>query len=175
MAEGPEFDRIVIGGAWNWYFLDPKYYFQKGDSKFSLNLPEGRRLALEQLAQRIKSLEAAGKTVTFILDNPVLAGSVPRRKDLRTQPVTADLMQGGKVAISVDHRQKQLHAELHNWAERMKIRVIDPFAPLCPDDQCLITTQDGRLQVYVDPGHFNPEWALENAKFIDKALSEGRI
>ena len=84
-------------------------------------------------------------------------------------------MKDGILTIPVDHQQKKLHTELQNWATKMKIRVIDPFTPLCPDDQCLIITQNGRFQVYVEHSHFNPDWVIENAGFIDKALLKGRL
>jgi hypothetical protein len=54
-------------------------------------------------------------------------------------------------------------------AERARVKVIDPFNAICVEDKCRASDETG-LPIFKDESHFNPDWAVDGAKFIDVTL-----
>jgi peptidoglycan/LPS O-acetylase OafA/YrhL len=167
MAEDARFKTIVIGGAWDIYFSEDGQYATNGGKQISLTSIEGRRLALDHLQQRIAGFIRAGKDVVLLLDSPVSNSFNPTGPQLRLSLSTKNFEASGTTKI--DPRLRELHQELAAWAKQTGARVIDPTDAVCAGDVCHVTTVTGQ-PMYRNRDHFNPDWARENATFIDVAL-----
>lgn len=168
LANKPQYKRIIIGGAWNWYFMSEKYYFTSGGRHIKLSTKMGRELALSKLADRISAWKRAGKEVIFILDNPQSAelNLVSWRGRLGLN--ASNYVASG--AVRIKPGLVTLHSDLAEWAKAHSIDVVDSFAAVCQGDVCQSTTKD-RIPIYKDGGHFNPDWSVHRAKFIDRTLA----
>lgn len=166
MADDPRFGTIVIGGAWNWYFLSPGYVLQADGTSVAVASAKGRVLALDRLQQEITTWTRAGKRVVLLLDNPKSAdfnvGGAKYRLSL-----TASRFKANEMA-KIDPRQLELRKQLIDVAHRSGAVVVDPFASICRLDECRVTTNAG-LPLFKDDGHFNPDWAVDHADFVDIA------
>ncbi len=168
MAEQHQFHTIVIGGAWNWYFLGADYVYESAAGKAPLTSEQGRQAALERLGERIASLVKSGDRVVLLLDNPLshdlkLSG-LEIRLSLSKRRLDANR------TVTVDVRQLELRQQLLDLASRTGADVIDPFGAVCVKDVCRVTDETG-LPMYKDEGHFNPDWVIGHASFIDAALT----
>jgi peptidoglycan/LPS O-acetylase OafA/YrhL len=168
MAAQPQFRTIVIGGAWNWYFLGADYVYEAAGKKTPLSSAQGRQAALQRLGERIAALTRSGDRVVLMLDNPLsqdlkLSG-VDIRLSLSQRRLDADR------TVKVDARQLELRQQLLDLAKRSGADVIDPFGAVCVENVCRVTDDTG-LPMYKDEGHFNPDWAIGHASFIDTALN----
>ncbi len=160
-----DYEAIVIGGAWNWYFLTAGEYFIETDSgRKYLNKKDGRAVALSQLSERIGTLKKLGKRVFFLLDNPSSKEFEPTGKSTRIKISDNGFNPKQKVLVKED--QVRLHAELLSWARENEVDVIDPFSAVCRGRQCSRMTKN-KVLLYKDRGHFNPDWVRDNASFID--------
>ena len=167
MADQHQFHTIVIGGAWNWYFLDADYVYEAAGRRLPLRSLAGRQMALERLGERIEALIKSGDRVVLMLDNPYsrdlkISGAEVRLSLSKTH-LDVDR------TVQVDARQVELRQELLALAQRTGAEVIDPFAAVCDGRTCRVTDAEGN-PMYKDEGHFDPEWAVEHARFVDAAL-----
>ncbi len=168
MADQHLFGTIVIGGAWNWYFLEGDYVYESAGKKMPLTSPQGRQAALQRLGERLAALTRSGDRVVLLLDNPLshdlkLSG-VEIRLSLSERRLEANR------AVKVDDRQLELRQQLLDLAKRTGAEVIDPFGAVCVEDVCRVTDDQG-MPMYKDEGHFNPDWTIGHAGFIDAALN----
>ncbi len=157
---------VVIGGAWNWYFLTSDYSIVNGPS---LSTNEGKALALTQLAQEIRLLSSEGKRVFLLLGNPDSSNFSPTNFRARLYGYGVN---GFEKNMMSDVRDEvfQLRKKLLEFAVREGVAVIDPFPALhCNEHQCRSTDADG-LPIFKDESHFNPEWAITGTSFIDVAI-----
>jgi peptidoglycan/LPS O-acetylase OafA/YrhL len=164
-AASGRFKTIVIGGAWNWYFLKPGFHIDSGTEQLPMNAAPGRKVALGELESTLRKLVKSGNQVYLLLDNPISQEFNPSstgRLKLSTAPSRAR-------TVRVDPDQRALLGELKALGERAGARVIDPFSAICPTEACSATTPQGQ-PIYKDHGHLNPEWAVVNAKFIDPVI-----
>ncbi len=167
MAGQPHFHTVVIGGAWNWYFLGADYVVESGGKKIPLKSAEGRQLALARLGERILTLVKSGDRVVLLLDNPY-----SRELKLSGTEVRLSLSQTHLEAnrtVKVDVQQVELRQQMLELARRTGADVIDPFAAVCDGNVCRVTDEAGN-PMYKDEGHFAPEWVVGHAGFIDGAL-----
>lgn len=171
-VENPQVSTVVIAGAWNLYFIDDfhtlDYAILVAGKSVQLSSQTGRRAALDQLASQIKYLEAQGKTVYLILDNPTHPDLSPRVRKIRRSinPSASALV--ANVAVPID--QVVLRDEMLAWARNHGIFVIDPVPTVCPDLVCPRLT-DSMEFLYIDPHHLNPDWADLHADFLDATLN----
>lgn len=171
-AENPQVSTVVIAGAWNLYFIGDvhplDYAIPVAGKSVQLSSQTGRRAALDQLASQIRYLEARGKTVYLILDNPTHPDLSPRVRKIRRSinPSASALV--ANVAVPID--QVVLRNQMLAWAQNHGIFVIDPVPTVCPDLVCPRLT-DSMEFLYIDPHHLNPNWADLHADFLDVTLN----
>jgi peptidoglycan/LPS O-acetylase OafA/YrhL len=168
MAEDSRFSTIVIGAAWNWYFLTDYYACEVAGLHLSLGTPQGRAVAMQQLAQRMRLLIKSGKKVVLILDNPMSEGFNPGLRAIRLSLSAKDF--DPEKTIEIDARQLELREQMLRLAHDVGASVIDPYSAVCTGNICRVTDAS-RRPIYKDLSHFNPDWVLDRATFIDSALS----
>jgi peptidoglycan/LPS O-acetylase OafA/YrhL len=156
---------VVIGGSWNWYFFDELYYVRAADKSLPLTTTAGRDAALRQLEQQIAALVQAKKQVFLLLGNPIHGQLNPFRLDRLAAPGEAR----PRRTPPLDPAQAQLRQELIDVARRAGATTIDPYPILCPQGICTAMDVDGQ-PIFKDASHFNPDWALAHAGFIDPAV-----
>ncbi|PFG63170.1 peptidoglycan/LPS O-acetylase OafA/YrhL [Thioclava sp. ES.031] len=171
LASLPRYHTVVIGGAWNFYAGSPAFYVERADARVPLVEAPGRRAALSRLAESVRELSAAGKSVFVLLDNPRLQdftniapemrlgwGPVSdARALLREQPIPA--------------KDKALTEEMKNVLAKSQAVVIDPAFAFCSEDHCRVREPD-LTTVYKDNNHFNPDWVAQHARFLDSIFAK---
>ena len=156
----PEISAVVIGAAWNLYFLkSSSQYSDSLDLEFELRL-------LDRFIRTI----AARKKVFLVLDNPSGVQFEPRNffagSRLTDLTVTSFRRQ---VPLAGD--QAMLAARLAQLATAAGATVIDPVLHLCSAKDCPVMTAAGK-PIYKDDNHYRPFYVREHAMFIDVALTD---
>ncbi|MDH2432994.1 acyltransferase family protein [Pokkaliibacter sp. MBI-7] len=166
MASDPAIKRVVIGGAWHWYLLNSPYYLQQQGSRINVSTDAGRLAALSQLGQDIRHFRELGKEVYLVLGNPISQELSPFTSGVRLLPANRSATQP---LLPIDTAQQQLHQALLEVAEQFGARIIDPYEATCPGNRCPRVTITG-LPIFKDHAHFNPDWAVNNAQFMDSSV-----
>ena len=167
MAKSRQFSRIVIGGAWNWYFLHGDYSISAHGKSTPLTSSEGRTLAFEALRAEVQTLIASGKQVVVLLDNPesqnfyLGRGSVRFGSSLKNFTANQTTM--------VDQRQVVLGDDMEKRFQQSGASLINPMTAVCVRSICKVTDDTGK-PIYKDTAHFNPDWAIRNANFLDSSV-----
>lgn len=165
MAAEGRFKTIVIGGAWNLYFLTSNSYaVGSGPDRHSIASPVGEAAAFARLGQTISRLIRARKRVVLVLDNPSSPYFDPTSDRLSASSTNF----ASNRFVTIDTAQLALRDKMADVARKAGAVVIDPFAALCTGNRCRATSETGQ-PVYKDYGHFNPDWAVNRADFIDAA------
>lgn len=167
MAEEGGYKTVVIGAAWDIYFSETGQFAKDGDKWISAVSEEGRKLALSNLRDRISKLVERGIDVVLVLDNPYSEELSPTGPQLRLSFSMKNFQPNG--TVSMKPQLLALHDELSAWAYATGARIIDPKDTLCDVSICKVTTGSGQ-PLYRNRDHFNPDWALNHATFIDPAL-----
>jgi peptidoglycan/LPS O-acetylase OafA/YrhL len=174
---------VVIGGAWNTYFVDEvgpardaddyDYYVASDGKKFSFRSGFGAGLALASLERFIEEI-ARTKPVYLLLDNPSGINFDPHdfmsRSRWRRTSVFADIAR----RTPLDAAQFALRDELIRLAGRSGATVIDPDQTLCEGRQCIRIDSDG-MPVYRDASHLSAVFVRDHAGYIDRALIRRRL
>lgn len=168
MAKESRFRTVVIGGAWNSYFDTPKFYIKASGAELPLTTPAGKAAALDSLGRRLAMLVKAGKRVVLVLDNPNSRDFNPVGPKARLTLSSKGLAPNR--TIHVDPKQRELQEEIAAVGRRAGAEIVNPAAAICQRDTCLITSEKG-LPLYKDANHFNPDWAIDHATFIDTTVS----
>lgn len=175
LMDREDVDTILVGGAWNQYFLSetvfPKprptsseFYVLRGRKEYFRG-GSGRALALENLKDLLASAKASGKRVFLLLDNPSGREYDPRSFLLNNRYSTLRLTDASyRTQISID--QLRLNEELTALAQEVGVGVIDPSATLCRAGICDRLTAEG-APVYRDQTHLSEGWIRANASFLD--------
>jgi len=160
LAADPGIGVIVVGGAWNLYFLDSSSHFA-GDVDV-----ESEFAGIARFLSRV----AANKKVYFVLDNPSGQQFQPRNffAGSRLTTLTAKPFQE---TIPLDDKQAALRDRLAKLATEAGATVIDPVAAICPRDQCRAFTTEGK-PIYKDDHHYRASYARKHMDFIDITLVE---
>ncbi|WP_222889653.1 acyltransferase family protein [Enterobacter sp. C2] len=159
-ASNDRYKTVVIGGAWNRYFLAQdelsRDYLYKDNY---INTGKGMDLALSRLQEDIVHLQNLHKNVVLILDNPKQSYFLTDRNRLVLQ------IKNGMVAPrNKEHRK--LNEYLKSYFMRLGVRVINPAESVCGDNTvCYITDAYGNI-IYKDTDHFNPDWIVNNGGFL---------
>lgn len=157
---------VVLGGFWSSYFDGHGYYFASGGKQLSLDTPEGRAAAFEELDREVKALQALHKTVYVLLDNPVGSQFDPHDYVPRFGPFDSRV---ADQLVQPDGVQLQIRSELIALAERNHAQIIDPESRLCVSGGCIRVTGKGAA-VYKEASHLNPDWVAKHADYIDPAI-----
>ncbi|WP_300449521.1 acyltransferase family protein [Accumulibacter sp.] len=159
LAADPAIDRVVVGGAWNLYFLgaNPQY---GGD--IDLESEIGRISAFLKTLTR-------DKKVFFVLDNPSGRPFEPRNFFTGSR-LTSLTVKPFQERIPWDQGQAALHARLAAVATAAGAVLIDPAAHLCPENRCRAFTPDAK-PVYKDDNHYRASYVREQAVFVDGVLA----
>ena len=168
MAGEKRFNTIVIGGAWNWYFLTQGYFVGSGPDRRSIASPVGEGVALARLGQTISRLARAGKRVVLVLDNPTSPDFVQTGAAIRLSASPTHF--ASNLVVEVDPAQLELRQKMIGVARQSGATIIDPFGAVCGLNKCRATSETGQ-PLYKDSGHFNPDWAINHADFIDAATA----
>lgn len=163
-AMGDQYKTVVIGGAWNRYFLSQDDisgdYFYAGNH---VNTPQGRDLAMARLKEDIAHLQALGKKVILILDNPK-QDDLFANKNRLFMPATVTVEKN--MVVPRNAFQKKLSEYMHSFFGQTNISIIDPDKSICNDkDECHLTDGVGTI-MYKDTDHFNPDWIVNNGGFL---------
>ena len=171
LAAQKRFDTVVFGGSWTRLFTDndKKVYFDVNGVKVSIGSKVGRKLAFERLAQQIGHFRSEGKRVFLVLDEPVGSAFDPSGLAARLS-FSATNFKPNRF-VKVDPAQIVLHEEMRLLASRAGAIVIDPWPAFCRRGNCLATDRMG-LPIYKDATHFNPDWIINQASFIDPTVSD---
>lgn len=173
---------IVIGGAWNSYFLDQtkvtaeqgseksSYYYQDTDhNKHKFRGDNGAALAMQEFASFLGRL-AKDKQVFLLLSNPTGEKYSPKSSfdgsRLTEIHETEVLKQSGRIAS--DPKQQQLREKLKAIANLAGVKIIDPTESLCDAEGCMVTTDKGK-PIYKDGGHLRP-FFVEQTNYMDITL-----
>lgn len=174
-------DAVVIGGCWNCYFIkqavanpdgnyDEGYYYRDrlaGDRKYAFRGGGGVEWAIKSLEYILKDLSLHTR-VYFLLDNPI--GDAFEPKHLITYDrLGAWSVQRVSPRVPLPGDQQFVDARLRELAVRSGATLIDPLPTLCPDGQCIRTTEDG-TPVYKDSDHLRADYARERATYLDAVL-----
>ena len=174
----PSVTAVVLGGAWNKYFIDfttratpgdpeDDYYYQTDRGQVFWG-QGGAELALAELARFIRQI-AAVKPVTLMLDNPHgdeldVSQHLDRLAVLRGQQdsrwTQAHNLTGAELAL----RQR-----LKDLAGAAGAKVVDPVDWLCTDGQCPVIMD--RRPIYVDTHHLSASYVKANADYIDTLVA----
>ncbi len=157
---------VVIGASWNWYFLSDGFYYADGQRRIPLTSDEGRGKAFTDLGKLLRGFKKQHKRVFLLLGNPINQGfdphkHIPRLAKLR--PLQADPY------VALDSQQERLRRSLLQVAVDAGAEVVDPFAVLCDAQKCRWVSDDG-VPIFTDNSHFNQDWAVAHAAFIDKTI-----
>jgi peptidoglycan/LPS O-acetylase OafA/YrhL len=179
-AKSLDIESVVIGAAWNGYFLDQTkakpddgdkndYYYLEQGSKGSFRTGDGAARAMKALETTIRDI-AKYKAVFLIIDNPVGKDFDPKTF-LSWRRLSGQKNENAKKwdTANYDHRQEVLRHEMIEMAKRAGATVIDPVLSLCQDDACKVRMVDG-TPIYKDSSHLRPFYVRDFADFIDVAL-----
>lgn len=166
-ANNPKVEKVIIGGAWFVYFINKDdYFFTKEDGeKVSIKSKEGQSLALNSLVNTINKYVSSGKKVYLILGSPTDGKFNPFNAHTRINGLTANQY------VTISKLQIDLNSKISEVAQQAGAKVINPMDYVCKQDKCLFTDKDG-TPIYKDEGHFNPDWARNNASFIDQIFMD---
>ena len=174
----PKVEFVVVGGAWNLYFIEetkPKsradfysyYYLDQGQRHYLSS--GGIEFALSELSRFLKRI-AEKKPVTLILDNPEgpefsITGRL-NRKSVVFGGAKVDLEFFGSFSIPAE--QQKLRERLIALADAVGARVIDPVPWLCEQNRCPVT-RSGK-PIYLDQNHVRSSFVIDHGEFLDAAI-----
>jgi peptidoglycan/LPS O-acetylase OafA/YrhL len=187
LAEGrtligrPDIRAVVIGAAWNNYFVDAiqpekdgeagevyDYYFAVDGERHSFRSGRGADLALAGLESFIKEIVKT-KPVFLLLDNPSGANFDPHnflgRNRWRRTSAFADISR----TTEMDTAEMRLRDELISLGKRAGAEIIDPYLNLCEEQQCL-RISDAGIPIYKDQSHLSASFIRNHADYIDRTL-----
>jgi hypothetical protein len=172
LALKPDIDSVVIGGCWSCYFTGAgptvNYFLDDRKAVHPFLNGDGIELSLKSLGEVLKRL-SAHKTVYLVLGNPVGMDFDPL-KQIQGSRLGGMTAAGGQLKAPMPQDQAVLNARLKQVAEANGARVIEPFASLCADGQCIRSMPDDGSPAYKDIGHLRPRYARSFATYIDPAL-----
>jgi len=178
LALKPEIDSVVLGACWSCYFTGagPTVNFFVDDRKAVHPFIGGDGIdqSLKSLGEVLKRL-SAHKPVYLVLGNPVGMDFDPLRQieGSRLGRMTAE---SGQLKAPMPQDQAQFNARLKQVAQANGAKVIEPFASLCADGECIRSMPDDGSPAYKDIGHLRPRYARSSATYIDPALlDEGAV
>ncbi len=174
---------VVVGGAWNAYFIgltkdvaesDNKnylyYYQKKGQEKRYFRGGNGAFFAMQELELFLEKI-SMNKKVFLLLDNPLGKKYSPRFYFEGTRLTEihqiASLEKDARVVDSID--QQQLREKLIAIAQRTGVSIIDPKKYLCDSQGCKITSEKGK-PIYKDGGHLRSSFVEQHATYMDITL-----
>jgi len=172
LALKPDIDSVVIGGCWSCYFTGAgptvNYFLDDRKAVHPFLNGDGIELSLKSLGEVLKRL-SAHKTVYLVLGNPVGMDFDPL-KQIQGSRLGGMTAAGGQLKAPMPQDQAVLNARLKQVAEANGARVIEPFASLCADGQCIRSMPDDGSPAYKDIGHLRPRYARSFATYVDPAL-----
>lgn len=172
LARDPRVTNVVLGASWYWYFddsYDSGYYYLRG-ARVALRTQLGRSLALNELRDEIVELKRSGKHVYLLVGDPIETDFDPHvyfDRFARVAPVPKDHF------ATLDTSELRTRTRILSFARRIGTTLIDPYPTLCDEDRCRRISESG-VAIFEDDAHFNPDWALDHADFIDVALTLAR-
>jgi peptidoglycan/LPS O-acetylase OafA/YrhL len=172
LALKPEVDSVVLGACWSCYFTGAgptvNYFVDDRKAVHPFIGGDGIEQSLKSLGEVLKRL-SAHKPVYLVLGNPVGMDFDPLRQieGSRLGRMTAE---SGQLKAPMPQDQAQFNARLKQVAQANGAKVIEPFASLCADGQCIRSMPDDGSPAYKDIGHLRPRYARSFATYIDPAL-----
>ncbi|WP_418129503.1 acyltransferase family protein [Variovorax sp. 278MFTsu5.1] len=178
LALKPEIDSVVLGACWSCYFTGAgptvNYFVDDRKAVHPFIGGDGIDQSLRSLGEVLKRL-SAHKPVYLVLGNPVGMDFDPLRQieGSRLGRMTAE---SGQLKAPMPQDQAQFNARLKQVAQANGAKVIEPFASLCADGECIRSMPDDGSPAYKDIGHLRPRYARSFATYIDPALlDEGAV
>jgi hypothetical protein len=168
-ANKNDFDTVVIGGAWNRYFIPFRRFdfeYVADNVRLDLHGDRGTEMALREMGQQISAWVAQNKKVYVLLDNPTGVLFEPRQ-------LIRDLRWSGQFFSSTapwPPEQARLHARMREMALSNGAQVIDPVAALCSGGQCIRALPDGS-PVYKDEHHLRASYVRDHAIWMDALVA----
>lgn len=179
LASRPDVKTVVIGAAWNTYFIqqtgpkvrsdDYEYYYLQDGQRYSFRSGPGAQLAMRGLERLLGTL-AATKTVFLLLDNPLGHRFDPSTFLARDHMARSIAIERTDPAAAIPAAQRLLREQLLTLAARIHVRVLDPDATMCRSGRCARLMSDG-VPIYLDAGHLSTTWVLRHADFMDQVLA----
>ncbi len=168
-------DAVVIGGRWELY-LDEKNPYQETFKSFYV-MDNGQKKYLYQVGvkeakEALKSMLTelvAHKKVYLVLDNPDIGQSDP--KAFLAKQRFAKVEQAPKESVPYSSRQKKLHDEMKQMAEKLGVVVIDPIPHFCSNQQCRAFLDDGS-SIYKDSNHIRASYVRQYVDYIDITVKD---
>jgi hypothetical protein len=120
------------------------WYFLSSD--YYADTGEGKRVALDLPAGRNAALRNLGQRIKTLI------------------------LSGKHVVFVLDNPLSDVLDPATGAIRLTGASVVDPYDAVCSQNICRVTTQTGQ-PMYVDQGHFNPAWAIDNAVFIDATVA----
>jgi len=178
IASEPDVETVVFSGAWGAYFFggldasyEPLLYDVRDRARKPIRIDgiEADRI-FDEFREVIYALRRKGKTVYIILSSPISKQFDP----VQFFPNRIDKSQPFRQAYIF---RADFTKHIEPVARRLKIismdagaKLIDPTDYLCGPLLCNTTDKNGD-PIYMDANHLRPEFAAENAKFIDEILA----
>jgi peptidoglycan/LPS O-acetylase OafA/YrhL len=172
LALKPEVDSVVLGACWSCYFTGAgptvNYFVDDRKAVHPFIGGDGIEQSLKSLGEVLKRL-SAHKPVYLVLGNPVGMDFDPLRQ-IEGSRLGRMTSESGQLKAPMPQDQAQFNARLNQVAQANGAKVIEPFASLCADGQCIRSMPDDGSPAYKDIGHLRPRYARSFATYIDPAL-----
>ena len=172
LALKPEVDSVVLGACWSCYFTGAgptvNYFVDDRKAVHPFIGGDGIEQSLKSLGEVLKRL-SAHKPVYLVLGNPVGMDFDPLRQ-IEGSRLGRMTSESGQLKAPMPQDQAQFNARLKQVAQANGAKVIEPFASLCADGQCIRSMPDDGSPAYKDIGHLRPRYARSFATYIDPAL-----
>jgi peptidoglycan/LPS O-acetylase OafA/YrhL len=163
----PEISTVVVGAAWNYYFLSSGAYYVDRSGR------AGFDRVYQELETTLAGFTRAGKRVFLLLDIPASPEVDPlrsfsRRFSLRAFAFEYVLGSGESRQALVDEYGGSV-LRLRAIAQNAGAQVIDPYEFLCSADKCPAVQPNGD-PIYKDSDHLSASFVRDHAGFIDRVL-----
>ncbi len=178
-ARNKDIDTVVIGAAWEAYFIAQgggigppnAIYSTRDPSRTTLTWesPEAEYL-LTEFERRLGELHSAGKRVILLLSNPSSRAFSPGSMlPDRLHPTGASERSPYVSKNEFVGFARPIVERLKIIAARAGANVIDPMNYFCDELVCPTITADGR-PIYSDSNHIRPFYVRQKALFVDRIL-----
>jgi hypothetical protein len=155
VAEEPNIDTVVIGGAWNRYKV-----LESGE----------RDRIFENFATSIVKYKKIGEQVYIILPIPKGEAFDPSNLVKRSMLDFGFVLQQRVERTAVDANLEPIDSELTGIARMTDAKVIDPVDSICRKDFCPTLADDG-MPIYNDNSHLRPDYVRNHITFLDSIIS----
>ena len=167
VLQAQNFDKIVVGGDWWQRFQIDEWHVNTGTGLYSLNTPEGEKVAFALINNLFSLLIANTKQVYLVL--PLPTGKLYDYKYVSRQEfIDAPYSKTYKKEY-FETKYESFSKQLSQLARRKNINIINPLDYFC--DELLCQTADvNSVPIYKDSKHIRASYMREHVTFLDSMV-----